>query len=551
MKRLSIDYYLIGLLGVVAGVVYYKLPQLNVPYFWDEAWVYAPAVQEMYKNGLGLLPSFLPPELSRGHPLLFHFLGALWLKIFGVGFTSTHSYPLFISVLLLFAVYNLGKTFFSPAVGFSASLLLAVQPVFLSQSAMLLPEVMMALWTVLTLQAYLKEKKIVFIVFATLMLLTKESGIVLLTALGCWVLFENAYLKKKKVWDKEIIMSSLLLAVPVCLVSVFFIIQYFQNGWFFYPEHLGMVTKTWGDFHGKFIASYGFLFEGQGRYLLTIMFFISITLFWKTLTWIERMFVAMGYLVVIRIYLDYWWHLNAKLMIVLMLIVLAKIFQLIFIKMYDTSKEYGRILLPMAFFSFLYFCFSAFNYISFRYLIAAFPFVILTLVFFSYHILENKKWIFYTFIILSAVNTTRQLDKYEHVGDHNMCYLEGIKVQQDMVKYFEENNFYKKKTLVNFLNGINLTKQTAGYRSTENEFTSLTDTLTSDVEYCVFTNIEMDKKYDSLMLVLNLEHIKTFESSYAWIDLYKFKGFDNDTLKPSDAEMLSRVERQKRRWNRP
>ena len=41
---------------------------------WDEIWVYAPALTEMAEIGPTLLPGVLDAELSRGHPLLFHFL---------------------------------------------------------------------------------------------------------------------------------------------------------------------------------------------------------------------------------------------------------------------------------------------------------------------------------------------------------------------------------------------------------------------------------------------------------------------------------------------
>lgn len=203
MKRISIDYYFIGLLGVIAALIAFKLPHLSLPYFWDEAWVYAPAVLEMHKNGLSLLPDAIPPELSRGHPLLFHFLAAVWVKIFGTSFFAFHSFALAVSVSLLVAVYFFCKEFFSPMMGLLSAAMLAVQPLFIAQSSFLLPEVMMALWTVLTLYFYLKEKWMLFIVFASLMLLTKESGIVLLGTIGLWTLFENVFLKKEPLLKPE------------------------------------------------------------------------------------------------------------------------------------------------------------------------------------------------------------------------------------------------------------------------------------------------------------------------------------------------------------
>ena len=44
----------IGLLLII------QIPNLSLPYFWDEAWSYFPAIYKMYEIGPGLLPGDLP-----------------------------------------------------------------------------------------------------------------------------------------------------------------------------------------------------------------------------------------------------------------------------------------------------------------------------------------------------------------------------------------------------------------------------------------------------------------------------------------------------------
>jgi hypothetical protein len=61
-------------------------------FFWDEAWGYAPALKSMAQAGPSLLPGSISTDLSRGHPLLFHFLGGVWIKIFGETNLSLHAY---------------------------------------------------------------------------------------------------------------------------------------------------------------------------------------------------------------------------------------------------------------------------------------------------------------------------------------------------------------------------------------------------------------------------------------------------------------------------
>ncbi|MGL5890546.1 MAG: glycosyltransferase family 39 protein, partial [Bacteroidia bacterium] len=141
-----------------AAFVLIKLPYVDLPYYWDEAWVYAPAVQEMAASGPSLAPDAIPAELTRGHPLLFHFFAAIWVTIFGNTPVAAHSFALFVSLLLLLAVYRTASRVFSPGAGIAAVVLICVQPVFFAQSGLLLPEIMLALFLLLALQAYTENK---------------------------------------------------------------------------------------------------------------------------------------------------------------------------------------------------------------------------------------------------------------------------------------------------------------------------------------------------------------------------------------------------------
>ena len=74
-----------------------SFPLIDVPFYWDEIWVYAPALTEMAEIGPTLLPGVLDAELSRGHPLLFHFLGGIFINLFGDDLTTFRLYALLIS----------------------------------------------------------------------------------------------------------------------------------------------------------------------------------------------------------------------------------------------------------------------------------------------------------------------------------------------------------------------------------------------------------------------------------------------------------------------
>jgi len=516
------------LLGIIAALVAFKWQHLELPYFWDEAWVYAPAVLEMHKNGLSLLPDAIPPELSRGHPLLFHFLAALWTKIFGTGFFAVHSFPLLVSVALLIAVYCFGKTFFSPLVGLLSVLILAVQPLFLAQSSFLLPEIMLALWTVLCLYYYLKEKWILFIVFASLMLLTKESGVVLLVAIGLWTLFENIFLKKEPVFKADSLKSYFYIASPMIVTGAYFVIQKMQQGWFLYPEHIGMLTFDWLKFHKKFLDVYAFLLQGQGRYMLFISFFFCVSFFWKSLNLFEKIFIPSAYLITSFILFNLW-NPDDKITLFLLLIIFARLFQTVFIKLYHENRKSGKVLAVMSLFAFLYFIFSQLNFLSLRYLMLMLPIMIVIVSGFISVVLMKKKWLVILFALLCTANCFRQINKYEKVGDYNMSYVDAIKAEQKFVNYCEENNLNESKIFAGFNSIINLKEPKSGYRKSDKKYAALSDTLTADVKICVFSNIDPRADYDSLLNEINLEPLTSFEERKVWIDVYKFKGFVNDS----------------------
>jgi 4-amino-4-deoxy-L-arabinose transferase-like glycosyltransferase len=176
--------YLIATALLLIAVIVCVWPFLSLPYYWDESWVYGKGVRIMCMEGPGMLPTAVPVDISRGHPLLFYFLGGLWLKVSGNTIFSSHLFALTISVILVFGVYKLCADFLSKRHAFFVAALLMLQPIFLGQSCLVLPEMMLAMWTVFSLWAFYSGKKLLYILFGAFMLLTKESGLVCILAIG-------------------------------------------------------------------------------------------------------------------------------------------------------------------------------------------------------------------------------------------------------------------------------------------------------------------------------------------------------------------------------
>src|ERR1700733_5833249 len=104
------------LLLVLILFIMIKIPYLLYAFYWDESWPYVPAIIAMHSHGASLLPNAIDPNLSRGHPLFFHALGALWIDVFGGSNKSMHSFALVISLLFLISIYEAGYRIYNKRV---------------------------------------------------------------------------------------------------------------------------------------------------------------------------------------------------------------------------------------------------------------------------------------------------------------------------------------------------------------------------------------------------------------------------------------------------
>ena len=257
-------------------LIAFKLHDVYLPCFWDELGVYAQSADYQYHHGLSLLPSSVPPDISRGHPLLFTFLNASAFKIFGEHVFVLHYFCLFVSILLILAVYIKATKYFGQATGIIGVVILIVQPLFLAQSAMGLPEVMLALFIFLGITSYFEENFIGFMVFAALAILTKESAVVVPAAVLCYSILQWILFRSKPVALRSL--NIIYTLVPYGAFGVFLIIQKQQNGWYFFPYHIGSLVFDPKMFISQFKTFMGFIVLLQGRNWLIIVIPVAIML---------------------------------------------------------------------------------------------------------------------------------------------------------------------------------------------------------------------------------------------------------------------------------
>lgn len=253
---------------LLAGLWSYKARDLVLPYFWDELGVYARAAVYMFDHGLSLLPSALPPDLSRGHPPLLAFVVALVFRVFGAAPVVAHSFMLLVSSALLGSVFAIGRSHGNRWPGAVAAGLLLAQPLFLAQSTLVLPEIPMALACLWSMHAFALGKHRRAALFVGLAIFLKESAVVLEAVL---LMMLAARRTRSRRLDKDRVKAALALMLPGALYGAFLLVQKHQNGWYLYPFHSEQVNFHWSALKVTLVDGMTFLFAEQGRLGLSVV----------------------------------------------------------------------------------------------------------------------------------------------------------------------------------------------------------------------------------------------------------------------------------------
>lgn len=295
MKYLKHPWIFLALSVFITVLV--KIPHLGLPYFFDETFSYYPAILEMSKVGPGMLPGAIPLGLSKGHPLFFYFLASLWVKfIAGDSIVLTRIFPLLVSLIALFVFHRFARRHTNIILANIAVVLLSLQPMFLAQASLVLPEIFLFTLFMLCFDSYLSHNFWLYALFGSLMMLSKETGAVFIMIFGLAYLIENY-----RAWNTKMFWRNLvLLAVPVLVYLIFLILHYLKFGVFFYSEHLGYITTDSAKVIYKFNSATSTLFLAHGRNLIFFTAIIAlITLLFREKVIEYKRFLILGLVILI------------------------------------------------------------------------------------------------------------------------------------------------------------------------------------------------------------------------------------------------------------
>ncbi len=263
-------------------VLIFWFPTRNIPYWWDSAGYVVHAARYYINTNFTslLLPSDSGISAFARPPLFVFSLAIIW-KIFGESLLTSHLFYLIFVLLAVFFTYLLGKKianfeneFTGHLVGFFAALFLLFTPVFLAQVGIIYPEIPVTAFAVMTIYYFLDKKTRLYLLSASLMLLTKETSaiVVFVILVAILIQFLIEFFKKQKGIFKKTLKELAIYGSPILILIGWFIWHKIATGWMFVMPYYqgGMIERAFSL--AKIVYSFKFFFLEQFRFLVT--FFI-------------------------------------------------------------------------------------------------------------------------------------------------------------------------------------------------------------------------------------------------------------------------------------
>src|SRR5271168_5306076 len=162
-----------------AGLMLLHAPLVRLPYFWDEAGYSVPVARDLFLTGK-LIPQ---STISNAHPpLVMAWLALAW-RIFGYSPLVTRTAMLALSAFSLLGLFRLSKVAANLPVAWATTALVALYPVYFTQSSMALVDLPAAGFTFWALAAYIEDRSWKLVLWLSLAAIAKETGILATLAL--------------------------------------------------------------------------------------------------------------------------------------------------------------------------------------------------------------------------------------------------------------------------------------------------------------------------------------------------------------------------------
>ncbi len=259
------------------GLLLLHAPLLRLPYFWDEAGYYVPAARDLYLNGT-LIPHSTP---SNAHPpLVMAWLASAW-RVAGYSPLVARTAIIALAAFSLVGLFRLSRSAANLQVAWATTFLVALYPVFFTQSSMTQVDLPAAGFTFWALLAYLEDQPRKQVLWFSLAALAKETAILAPVALFVWQFMEPRLRLRwpELALPRERSTRSFHLLLPILPLACWFAYHYAKTGFLFgNPEFFRYnVAATLNPLRIPFALAMRFwqITGYLGLYLLTLSAFIA------------------------------------------------------------------------------------------------------------------------------------------------------------------------------------------------------------------------------------------------------------------------------------
>ena len=517
IRKLFLHRWPLGL--VLIAFIIAKWHHLYYPFYWDESWSYAPGVRLMYNHGPSLMPNAIDVFYSRGHPLFFYAASAAWMHISG-GYShfNAHLYALLITLCLLITVYEVMLRYAGFVSAIVAIAALALHVGFFVQASAVMPEMLVALFSLIAVSAFAAKRFLPAGVALALLVFTKESGAVAALVLGIAAMVE---LFRKAETAQHKISGLLSTGIPVLLIGGFFLLQKHYLGWYLYPEHTGLIKLEWEPFYGKLHFSLNYLLAEDGpRWLvkgLILLCAVAAIRIRKTALALPAIPFAAGYLIA----RDKGNFLPEKLQFIILALVLAGT-AVYYLRSKTLSENKKRCIVLSIAFIFSYLCFCCINFYTTRYLLAIIVpmmMVMAGIIVYTLQQLHPKASWACLALIIGAGWFMFRTDK--GLGDMNLQSYNAMDVQDSTVHFLEGRQWFGKKIGTgSFQDQEHLKKPYTGFLHTPQVFRDVKWDMDGLTEVALFNNIEPDERLKTIQGDSSYHLMYRVKKGDAWAEIY-------------------------------
>ncbi|MEP7129395.1 MAG: hypothetical protein ABI729_11025, partial [Chitinophagales bacterium] len=369
----------------------------------------------------------------------------------------------------------------NPTFALLGSVLMLTQEAFIAQSSLMLPEIFISLLVMTTIYFLITDHILWYIISATILVLTKESGLVVVAAASL-IYFSHLirqYLAKHHSFSK-LIKESLLLFLPIITGLAFYAIQKATFGWFLFPLHVQMTNFSQEVITNHLLVIWQFVFWGYGR---------------------KNLFVL--------------------LVIICFLALLSALYQ---------RKKFNNTVCKLTVMLLIVFCcyalFSAINYISLRYLMPLIALFIFLLTVWGYQ-LYKIGYRFMGFLMLVSIGLALFHDFTDEptwIDDVSINYADNIIVQQSAINFMESSAPNSATICTNYTLYYLLTHPELSAIRGSAFSNVIRDTLINDADFYIFCNYPLvESYYDAVKSNDAFHSIKKFEKGNAWCEIFARK----------------------------